>query len=471
MPSAPHTPALRRLSAADAPLPGDLLPAATSPPGGEAGNPSRQDALPGVAEPVVWTEASLWDDNPAWRADPGGHVLAPIDAAMGPDGAGLLVPHCPLRLRAWLDRRAGVEAGEAVTTAVSILRGGAEADALAALHGTWWVTSAGKPVLALGGAALWRTESDALLERLTEDAPPALSAALRTARSVLTDPRRLRREAEAAEASLFAAADPGPLEIAAVPPDVRPQPLTVLPPGSTRAGSAAHGSEVRGAVRGAARGAARSVDVPSAAPRDSAGAVALRSALRRHLDAEWGDRLADAWSRLVRRRPHSPPRDGHRRRALGLAAGAGAAVLAVGIWLPAPQPSADGAAPRSSETPSSAPSPTAEPPAPRRGAEEAPRAEEDLTAVGEELLRRFAACAAAGCPASVVVTPGRDFPSGAATAPSVDRTVTLLDEYGGAASLRVTADEDDRHPSQIVVIVRDEDEWLVRDVYDVADQP
>ncbi len=45
-----NIPALRRLSAADAPLPGELL----------AGDP-----------PLVWTDAALWEDNPAWcaRAD------------------------------------------------------------------------------------------------------------------------------------------------------------------------------------------------------------------------------------------------------------------------------------------------------------------------------------------------------------------------------------------------------------------
>jgi len=91
--------------------------------------------------------------------------------------------------------------------------------------------------------------------------------------------------------------------------------------------------------------------------------------------------------------------------------------------------------------------------------------------LGEDAVRRLADCAAAGCPSTVVVTPGRDYSVGAATAPSIEREVTLLDEYGGAASFRVRSDDPAGYAEQIVVIVRDTDEWLVRDVYDVADQP
>jgi len=45
--------------------------------------------------------------------------------------------------------------------------------------------------------------------------------------------------------------------------------------------------------------------------------------------------------------------------------------------------------------------------------------------------------------------------------------VRVLDGYGGVAALRVSAGG----VHQVVVVVRNEDRWLVRDVYDVADQP
>ena len=46
--------------------------------------------------------------------------------------------------------------------------------------------------------------------------------------------------------------------------------------------------------------------------------------------------------------------------------------------------------------------------------------------------------------------------------------MTLLDEFGGAAVLRVEAAGG--APPQLVVIVRADGRWLLRDVYDVAQQ-
>jgi hypothetical protein len=45
----------------------------------------------------------------------------------------------------------------------------------------------------------------------------------------------------------------------------------------------------------------------------------------------------------------------------------------------------------------------------------------------------------------------------------------LLDEFGGAAVLRAEASGSDATP-QLVVIVRTEARWLLRDVYDVPKQ-
>ena len=47
--------------------------------------------------------------------------------------------------------------------------------------------------------------------------------------------------------------------------------------------------------------------------------------------------------------------------------------------------------------------------------------------------------------------------------------MTLLDEFGGAAVLRVEASASPASP-QLVVIVRTGDRWLLRDVYDVPEQ-
>ncbi|WP_106813968.1 hypothetical protein [Microbacterium timonense] len=51
-----------------------------------------------------------------------------------------------------------------------------------------------------------------------------------------------------------------------------------------------------------------------------------------------------------------------------------------------------------------------------------------------------------------------------------ERTVTLLDDFGDLAVLRVEA-ASGQAAAQLVVIVRENDEWLLRDVHDVAQQP
>ena len=61
------------------------------------------------------------------------------------------------------------------------------------------------------------------------------------------------------------------------------------------------------------------------------------------------------------------------------------------------------------------------------------------------------------------------FPGGVVDLTAAERTVTLLDEFGGAAVLRVEASASAASP-QLVVIVRTDDRWLLRDVYDVPEQ-
>jgi len=446
MPSATYGSALRRLSSVDAPLPGDLLPADTD-----------REGLREFADQLVWTDASLWEGNPAWRADPAGHLFAPVDASSGPAGRGLLVPHCPLRLRAWLEARDGLDDAAAVTAAVSLLRGCAEADEFGAACGTWWVTASGKPVLALGGTLPWREESDALLARLAEFASPALSGALGAARSVLADPRRLRRDGAAAEDQLFAVTLAEPLDMSPSPERRRSLSAGAPTVAPRRSAPAADGTEPT---------ATRAVN----AGTEPAGAAALRAVVRRHLDAEWADRLADGWSRLVARRSASPaPPQRHRRRAIAVGVVAAIVVLALGLSPGTSQRSTASHSGRASASASPTVPAASEPPvSTTRPISSAP---EDVQALGEDAVRRLADCAAAGCPSTVVVTPGRDYSVGAATAPSIEREVTLLDEYGGAASFRVRSDDPAGYAEQIVVIVRDTDEWLVRDVYDVADQP
>jgi hypothetical protein len=57
-------------------------------------------------------------------------------------------------------------------------------------------------------------------------------------------------------------------------------------------------------------------------------------------------------------------------------------------------------------------------------------------------------------------------PPGAVDLPSADRTVELLDDLGGVAILSVTG-VDGTVPAQLVVLVRTDERWVIRDVRDV----
>ncbi|PZU30433.1 MAG: hypothetical protein DI577_07780 [Microbacterium sp.] len=59
-------------------------------------------------------------------------------------------------------------------------------------------------------------------------------------------------------------------------------------------------------------------------------------------------------------------------------------------------------------------------------------------------------------------------PTGVVVSGAADTVTTLLDEYGGVAVFRV---ESAALAPQILVLVSVNGKWLVRDVYDVADQP
>jgi hypothetical protein len=127
---------------------------------------------------------------------------------------------------------------------------------------------------------------------------------------------------------------------------------------------------------------------------------------------------------------------------------------------------------------SSAPSPTATDASPHpaeavdgdAGASSAGAAPPDLASVTGALLTARAACEAEPtCLAAVLETPASEFPPGVADFVEVERSVGLLDEFGGAAVLRVDPVGRDGAP-QLVVVVQIDGRWLLRDVYDIAEQ-
>lgn len=404
---------LRELGPGDAPFPGTLC----------AGDP-----------PTVWADAAAFSASPAWAASETEHVLVATDAARTTDGDRVAVPHCPLRLAALVDAGGADTPGAAVTVAISVLRGALEADVLDAHEGSWWVTASGRPLLALTGGAPWREEAESVLRHLATRFEDELGASVGNAADALGDPRGLRRDAEELERALFAVAAPGPLDLAArttAQPAVAPRPIPVR----------------RERVARGATGA-------------------VLDAVGRIVDRQLADRLRGVAASVAavrsraRRAPAPTSARPHRRRAVLIAAAAGAAVVTAGVlWPAAAEP-----APEPRPTPTTSASATAGSPESEAAATTPSRTPEpdDLVVIGERLIGAVSSCADE-CEALWEV-PGR-----AASIPAATGTfeVEIVDEYGGVAALRVTGEAH----TQIVVIVRQNDEWLVREVYDLADQP
>ncbi len=373
-----------------------------------------------------------------WDADPSGHVLAPIDILRRQDGHDVLLPVCTEQLVDFLRRRAGgaeLTVGEAVTVAVSLLRGVGEVSSTAGVRGVWWLTESGRPVAVTDTGTAALDEQTAAHLRAVAAEVPSLAQILEDAAGSLTDSRRRPRALERAEAAIFAIADP--LALA----------TTTFGPKRARHRSSADAR----------------VETPEAEPVPRSWVHALS----RHLDAEWADLLSRTTTGLWRalRAPRTAP-----RRPWLVAGGLAVVVLTVGLLWPT-----DGGGPATAEVPAvppaaSTPSPASASPEPVADPPVVGGTEADPAVITAELLSARSTCAADQvCLEQVLETADAQFPSGVVDLAAADRTVTLLDEFGGAAVLRVEASAS-TSPPQLVVIVRTGDRWLLRDVYDVPEQ-
>ncbi len=404
-------------------------------------------ALIAGSPPRVRTDAVAWEQNPGWAAPAGSHVLSPLDAGFDEDGTCVYIPHCPTRLLSLLETRTDLDAGEAVTVAVSVLRGAAEAHGLGAENGEWWVTSDGRPLVATTGESPWRGEAVEVLRRVAESSTVLAPDILVRATTAIADPRRLKRDLPGLEEVLFRAADALALVTDAVVPRSR------------TASSPPH--EVQADV----------VRRPGI----------VRAFLSRHVDAAWSERVDEVMTLITLPGFRRRARDGHRTavtrpvrgrrmpRPAVLGTAAAALVLTVGLsWRDQPQDDAAArekatATPVTSTRRPSDPAPETALPSPTP----APTGEDRTARAAEDLLDELAACVESGCGARVVEQPGRTFPQGPATTRGIDRHVEIIDDYGGVTAVRVSSGE----RAQIAVIVQAEHKWLVRDIYDVADQP
>lgn len=479
---------IRRLSAAEAPVVGELAVACD-----ETVVLADVDALAG------------WD---GWLHAGSQHVYGVRDVVRRRGGHDAVLPRC-VRV---LDEAIGgaeLSGGEVVTLAVSLLRGAGEAREAARLRGSpppvgaWWLLADGRPVFVpslpgaprgedpgASAAGIVAAVADALDDRVVR-------RLLDEVGGVLLDGPPTGASFEALEDRLFDACAPRPLdrllrdeagaaERAAAPDAVTRRTCRELragrsgrPPRELGAGGWTAGAETRAAVRASER--------------------ASRLDLREMVDAALAGRVADGLSsaitgvrdrvRALRSRRGAPLILG------GVAAGA---VLVIGLMWPTDEPAsaepgADGATASPTAVPegSTAPEGSAAPggagssgsvadqeqPA-EAPAEDAPvEGADDPVAAGERLLDGLAVCAAAGdAECAAVWVPNADAreldPAAAVLLPAAERAVTPLDDFGDIAVVQVAAIDGDAGvvPQSVVLerVADEDDRWGIRAVHDLA---
>ncbi|MBD7957787.1 hypothetical protein H9651_09060 [Microbacterium sp. Sa4CUA7] len=430
---------------------------------------------------TLHVDAALLAETTLWCAAADGHLLTPLDIVRTAAGHEAVFPLCQRRLDEVLRERiaAGTppSAGECVTVAVSLLRGTAEsADAAA---GRWWLTDDGRPVLAIGGGDGVRDAALDIFTLLEEGSTGPMRDALNAAADAIADPRG---DLVAAEDALFAVSEPAALVTTALAPARARSVATAL-----RVEPAPPRSALRAAV-------ARHVDADVAervmGARDD---LRERWAARRERRAESRDRRAEGRTRRrehtaaapLRPGPTSPAAAAPRSRRLGrapLLAGATVAALVIGAGLlwptadastagPAVSDPAPAPAPTESTTEGADGSPTAGQPAADPTATPPADAPTDAPTLADELLTQAAACPDEACRDALRETPGRPSVDGVLGLAAPEREITLVEDYGGVAVLRVAAVTAGTAPDRLLVIVQTAQKWLIRDAYDVADQP
>jgi hypothetical protein len=442
-----------------------------------------------------------------WEHAGDDHVAGPLDIVRRSDGHDVLLPWCTERVSSFVGRRAAADAslasGEMTTLVASILRGLGEL-ARAEGHdetGEWWLTDDGRPTFVIGAGDTARAAAAALVARLREDCADRTLARLlvvieeglgaETAR-----PGMPARQLEKWEAELFDTAAPKPLK------------RDVHAPALARHTDAARHAVVARPV------ARRHLRTRAAMPRDRSrvGAVSSRlvggivHSLNGYRDAvalRLGRRPGRGVVEPSVRRTESADvstadggrSPGRRSRRTIVAAAAAAVVLAGGLLWPGGatgEPDGEGAPAVPKSTPlatevrpvstDSSPtpmSPAPDPPTPGEGSPSDGSDPTDPVEAARMLISAIGICgenedkvcdgAVAQGSVGVVDELGGD-KVGALQLQSVD-------EYGDVAVIRVSPSQgvSDGAASEggerMVVLVRIAEKWLVRDGYDVADQP
>lgn len=408
--------------------------------------PGMLTCLPSGERRVFVHSGSVGVDWPGWRSQPDGHILAAHDVVRRVDGHDIVTELCVETLAGFISRRAMERAplsrGEAVTVGVGVLRGCAELRGAIGVTGEWWLTDSGRPVFAATAGRLpLREASTAILADVarTIALPPAWSQAS----GVLSEPRSVLEDHTRAEAALFSIAEPAALRGVGIGNGDRGSLATWTSDGSSD---------------------------------ESARAQPMWHSVARHIDADLGEFVSRTATELWRRMRGARH---HRRAPVILAAAAAITVLAVGLWWPSgtgessdpmvAEPTRAGeSSPRERAPSPSTPPPDATPVPPDGGGL---RADRDLEEIAGALLDSLRACEGDdSCRAQFLSGAPVGWGAGATNLDSAQRVVTLIDDLGGVAVLRVDAESGAETP-QLIVIGQHDDEWLLRDVHDVEQQP
>lgn len=462
---------------------------------------------------AVQADAAALGGWRGWEHAGDEHVAGPLDLVRRPDGQDVLLPWCPETVIAFLARRtaagAPLSAGETATLVGSLLRGLDELEGGADVRGGWWLTDSGRPLFVVGDGGDARKAAQDVVVRLVEGCQDrALTRTLGAVQLGLAQVRTPRVVQEGWERELFELAAPQPLQREVFAPerarDVAPR----------RAAFEAGADSVReGGWRGTL-GTARQLLTYVGARLGALDGVRWpltgRATATQEAD-DSGDAGGGGGLRTKVRGKEAPAR-GRRIVVAGLTA---AAVLVVGLLWPTGSggdadaettggrtgfdsgaeetPGAGGTAPTgdradqaSVEMGSPAAGPKAseapDPPQADRDAagdrDQPSKHDSDPVRAVEALLPKIDGCRKAEDPvcADAVAAGASGVVAALDGASATDEPPTLVDEYGDVAVIRLTGVVGGEAGTEaggelMVVLVRLNDSWLVRDVYGVADQP
>lgn len=470
--------------------------------------PFSGDLVSSGGDVCVRVDAAALAGWAGWRFAGADHVAAPLDLARRADGHDVLLPWCTERVVVFLGRRrAGgepIDGGEVSTLLASVLRGLDDlGEQSSAQRGEWWLTSDGRPVFVLGDGDAAVAASLSVLAALSEaQTDRATARVLERLREALADVRRVLPVRDRWEEEFFELAAPRALRTSVYGPATARIARTVLGEGVDAGGGVGTSPSGRDAY-GSATDEGRSGVLSALNARWLMLARRLGAARERWRAARGaGARVRssstpDAWgaSPAKERSPASRPRW---RRPMLVGGVTAALLIAVGVLWPtgdpdgasavAPAPDLPGSVSRPSA--SSEPVPAAAEPsagdsaeklsaaAPTTATETAPTTAaetEDALSALSGLLVAAAGCADAdedtlppSCSDIWADPTGRNVTTLRARADT--GSLTLVEDYGDLAALRWDAHAAD-DASQMIVLIRVDERWRVRDVYDVANPP